>query len=342
MGIGTILIAVLVFGALIFFHELGHFIFAKLAGVRVNEFALGMGPTLFSLQRGDTRYALRLFPIGGFVAMEGEDEDSSDPRSFGNASMPGRISVMLAGSAMNLLLGLIILALLTTQQNALGSTVVAGFHESALSSAQLQVGDEILRVNGRRVRTDNDLSYELQRDRDGVMDMEVLRGGQRTILRDVTFEMMEVEEGIRVLILDFKVQGVPKTFWGVVRNSINWTGSLVKQVWGSLIDLITGRYGLNQLSGPVGVTTAIGTASSMGWRPLLMLVAFITVNLGVFNLLPLPALDGGRLLFLLLEAVRRKPLNPCWEGIVNAAGFMMLIGLVIFATFNDIVRLITG
>ena len=339
MTIWTIIIAILVFSALIFVHELGHFCACKLSGVRVNEFAIGMGPVIFKKTRGETQYALRLFPIGGFVAMEGEDEESGDPNSFGKASLWKRFAILLAGPVMNLVLGLFILVLLTSQQNMLGSTVVAGFYETSVSNSQLQVGDQILSVNGKRVRTDNDLSYQFQRDRDGVMDLEVLRGESKVLLRDVTFQMREVEEGIRILIIDFSVKGMPKTFFGVLGNAVNRTGSVVKEVWSSLTDLITGRYGLNQLSGPVGVTSAISQASHMGWQTLLGLVAFITVNLGVFNLLPLPALDGGRLMFLLIELVRRKPVNPRYEGVVNAVGFMLLIGLVIFATFNDLTRL---
>lgn len=340
MSIGTILLALVVFGVLIFVHELGHYLAARWAGVQVNEFALGMGPKVFSFTKGETRYSLRLLPLGGFCAMEGEDEDSYSAGSFNNAALPKRVVVMAAGAAMNLLLGLIILTILTTQLDRLGSTTVAGFKESAVSSSQLMSGDKILRLNNRRVWSDNDMIYEFMRDRDGVMDILVERQGEKVLLPGVAFQMRDLGEGMQGIYIDFTVYGVEKTVPGVIFNSINWTGSLVKQVWGSLIDLITGRYGLNQLSGPVGVTTAIGEVSSQGLRPLLMLVAFITVNLGVFNLLPLPALDGGRLIFLFLEAIRRKPINPKYEGVIHAVGFMLIMGLVIFATVNDVARLV--
>lgn len=340
MNAGTIIIAVIVFGALIFFHELGHFATAKLTGVRVNEFALGMGPAIFKFTKGETRYALRLFPLGGYCAFEGDDEESSDPRAFCNAQLWRRILIIVAGSLMNLLLGLILLGFLTTQQQSLGSTIVAGFHENSTSSRYLMEGDEILRVNNHRVYSDNDLVYEFMRDRDGVMEMQVLRGGEKLTLPNVTFQMRDVGDGAQAIFIDFKVRAVPKTVMGVVANSFNWTNSIVKQVWGSFIDLITGRYGINQLSGPVGVTSAIGQASSMGLRSLLLLVAFITVNLGVFNLLPLPALDGGRLIFLLIELVRRKPVSPKYEGLVHAVGFILLIGIMIIVTVNDVVRLV--
>jgi len=340
MNIGTILLALVVFGVLIFVHELGHFLAARWAGVRVNEFALGMGPAVFSITRGETKYSLRLLPLGGYCAMEGEDEDSYDAGSFNNAALPKRIVIMVAGAAMNLLLGLIILGVLTTQLDRLGSTTVAGFKDSSVSSSQLMANDKILRLNNRRVWSDNDMIYEFMRDRDGVMDILVERQGEKVLLPDVAFQMRDLGEGMQGIYIDFTVYGVEKTVPGVLFNSVNWTVSLVKQVWGSLIDLITGRYGLNQLSGPVGVTTAIGEVSSQGLRPLLMLVAFITVNLGVFNLLPLPALDGGRLVFLFLEAIRRKPINPKYEGVIHAVGFMLIMGLVIFATVNDVARLV--
>jgi len=340
MNIGTILLALVVFGVLIFVHELGHFLAARWAGVRVNEFALGMGPAVFSITRGETKYSLRLLPLGGYCAMEGEDEDTYDAGSFNNAALPKRIVIMVAGAAMNLLLGLIILGVLTTQLDRLGSTTVAGFKDSSVSSSQLMANDKILRLNNRRVWSDNDMIYEFMRDRDGVMDILVERQGEKVLLPNVAFQMRDLGEGMQGIYIDFTVYGVEKTVPGVLFNSVNWTVSLVKQVWGSLIDLITGRYGLNQLSGPVGVTTAIGEVSSQGLRPLLMLVAFITVNLGVFNLLPLPALDGGRLIFLFLEAIRRKPINPKYEGVIHAVGFMLIMGLVIFATVNDVARLV--
>jgi regulator of sigma E protease len=225
----------------------------------------------------------------------------------------------------------------------LGTTQVAAFAEDAVSSQQLQVEDTILKINGHRVRSDNDLKYELMRVRNGSAEMVVSRPGvEGNLTLDVPFRMNTVEgASTSIIYFDFQIYGVPPTFWGVVKNAFNWTGSYVKMVWGSMVDLVTGRFGFNDLSGPVGVTQAISEASSAGIQPFLSFVAFITVNLGVFNLLPIPALDGGRLLFLLVELVRRKPLNPKYEGYVNAAGFMLLIGLMIAVTFSDLVKLFT-
>lgn len=340
MNVVTILIAVLVFGLLIFIHELGHFLTAKWAGITVLEFAMGMGPKIFSFQRGDTTYSLRLFPVGGFCAMDEDNDENVSEGAFCNAPLYKRIAVIVAGSAMNIVLGIVILGILTTQLPLLGTTQVAIFGEDAVSNQYLQVGDEILKVNGSRVRTDNDLIYAFSRDRDGVMDMVALRNGEQITLTGVTFNMDEYEDGTKVVSLDFKVKGVEPTFWGRVRNTFNWTGSLIKQVWGSFTDLIVGRVSVKQMSGPVGVTTAIGQASSIGWKSLFLLVAFITLNLGVFNLLPLPAVDGGRLVFLLIELVRRKPIGARYEGVVHAVGFMLLIGLMVFVTVNDVIKLI--
>lgn len=339
-----VLIAVLMFGLLIFFHELGHFMTAKWAGIKVNEFAMGMGPTIWKRQKGETVYALRAFPIGGFCALEGDEEESSDTRAFGCAPLHKRMLVMIAGSFMNLLLGLIILGILSARQPLLGTTVIGRLAENSSSSAWLKQGDEILRINNHRVRTNNDVFYELLRDRDGVMDMQVARqtGGktETVLLKGVTFEMETLQDGIQAIAIDFSVQGVKPTFLGVVANSFNWTGSIIKQVWGGFVDIVTGRYGFNQLSGPVGVTSAIGQAAAVDWKSLVMLMAVITVNLGVFNLLPLPALDGGRIVFLLIEVVRRKPVNPRYEGIVHGVGFLLLMGLMIAVTVNDVAKLL--
>lgn len=339
MSIGTIILAILIFSVLIFVHELGHFIACRLSGISVNEFAIGMGPKLISRTRGETTYSIRAFPVGGFCAMEGEDEDSYDPHAFCNASLPRRFFVMVAGSVMNLLLGLILVGILSTQLTAFGSNVVGEFNEGAITNQQLQIDDQIIRMDGHRVRTLNDIDYELSRSRTGMMDIEVIRGGEKIVLKDVQFAMQNID-GVSFINMDFKVRRIEPSFGGVITNTFNWTRSLIKQVWGSFIDLITMRYTVNQMSGPVGVTTAISQATTMGWRSVMLLVSIITLNLGVFNLLPVPALDGGRLLFLIIEMVRRKPVNPRYEGLVHGIGFALLIALMVFVSINDVRKLI--
>lgn len=344
-----IIVALLVFSVLIFVHEMGHFIAAKRSGIKVNEFAMGMGPVLFQRQKGETMYSVRWFPIGGYCAMEGDDEDSEDAHAFGRAPLWKRMTVILAGSAMNLLLGLIILGMLSAglfsdRETLIGTTQIYGFHEKAVTNQWLQQGDTVKKINNHSVRTSNDMMYELSRDRDGIMDIVVERQladgtTESVLLPSVTFLMREVE-GVSVLTIDFTLLGVEPTFGRVFGNMFNWTGSIIKQVWGSFADLLTGRYSVNQVSGFVGVTGAITEAVKSGFDDLLMLTAFITINLGVFNLLPLPALDGGRFIFLLIEAVRRKPIQPRYEGLVHGIGFALLIALMIFVTFNDVAKIV--
>lgn len=337
-----IVLTILLFGVLIFIHEFGHFITAKLSGVRVNEFALGMGPVIWKFRKGETQYALRLFPIGGFVSMEGEDESSEEEGSFTKARIWNRILIIISGALMNLLLGFLLLLVVVSQQNAIGTTSIARFEDNATSSKMLQVDDQILKINGSSVHIDYDILYTMMRDSDGAVDMVVLRDKQKVTLEGVPFSTETMEDGTVTTTLDFKVYGKEKTVGSVLRQSFFYTGTVAKLVWTSLIDIVTGKFGINQLSGPVGVASAVGQASSMGLSSFLMLAAFITINLGVFNLLPVPALDGGRLLFLLIEAVRGKPINPKYEGYVHALGFILLIGLMVVVTFNDILRLFRG
>ncbi len=338
----TILLTVLVFGVIIFIHELGHFTTAKLTGIRVNEFALGMGPTIFKFYKGETKYALRLFPIGGFVSMEGEDEDSDDDHAFNRRPVWCRILVVVAGALMNLVLGFIVVLILTMNQDAIASRKIAVFDSAATSNSMLKTGDEILKINGTSIHIDYDIIFALVRDSDGKADFVVKRDGKDITLNGVPFPVEKNEELGQSIRLDFKVYPVQKTFTTVMRQSFFYSLTIGRIVWVSLLDLVTGRFGVQQLSGPIGVSKAIGQASAIGWEPVLSLVAFITINVGIFNLLPLPALDGGRLLFLLVEIIRRKPVNPKYEGYIHTAGFFLLILLMIFVTFNDIVRLFKG
>ncbi len=335
----TIVKTIIVLGFLIFFHELGHFVTAKLCGIKVNEFSLGMGPKLFGKRKGDTLYALRLLPIGGFVAMEGEDGESDDENSYMSKPKWKRAIVLVAGASMNLLLGLLILGGLTCGEQLIGTRIVAGFRDGATSSAMLCQYDEIKKINGHRVAIDNDIVFELVRDDDGLVDITVKRDGETVELRQVPFVMTEGEDGKKAITLDFTVYGVEKTFFGVIGHAFAWTGSVIKTVWVSLIELITGRYSISELSGPVGVATAVGQASSYGWDSLFLLIAYITVNLGVFNLLPFPALDGGKLALLLVELIRGKPLPKKYEAYINLAGFVILFGLMIIVTVSDVIKL---
>jgi len=339
----SILIAVLCFAVMLVFHELGHFLTAKWAGIKVNEFAVGMGPKLFSIKRGETAYSLRLFPIGAFVAMEGEDDGSEIPteRSFMACPVWKRILVTAAGAFMNILLGFILAVILTSGQELIGTPIIAGFSEGSSSAEYLKVDDRILAVNGEQVLIDNDIVYSLIRDPDGVVSMEVLRDGEKVKLDRMVFEMKDYE-GVSSIVLDFSVYGLEPTVWRVVEYSAGWTFALVKLAWHGFADLLKGTFTISQLSGPVGVTEVISEASSQSLDSLLFIVALVTVNLGVVNLLPLPALDGGRILFMLLEAIRGKPINQKVEGAIHNAGFILLILLMLYVTANDIMKLVSG
>lgn len=332
------MLAVVIFGVFIFVHELGHFLSAKAFNMKVNDFALGFGPAIFKFTRGETTYALRAFPLGGYVTIDGDDEESEDERAFPKQKLWKRVIVMAAGGIMNLALGFIVVVIVLNMQSALGTTTISNFQPNSVSSSVLQVNDEILKINGSNVNIDNDIVFGLVRDEDAVVNIKVQRGEEILDLQ-VPFQMSEGPDGVNSLYIDFTVFPLEKSFFSVLRSSWYYTGSIAKMVWVSIVDLVSGKFAVNQLSGPVGVTAVISQASSMGMRPLLMLVAFITINLGVFNLLPLPALDGGKLLFLAIEAIFRRPVPPKYENYVHTAGMVLLVGLMLFVTFNDVLKL---
>lgn len=345
-----IVIAILLFGLIIFIHEFGHFFMAKLSGIRVNEFAIGMGPTLLHFTKGETKYALRLFPIGGFCAMEGEDGESNDDGAFNRKPVWKRILVVIMGAVMNIIFGLVLMMIILGQQPAFASTQIAEFTKNAATqSAGLKAGDVFTSIDGYKIYGERDLNFALATANPESTDIEVLRGGKKITFENVKFNTKEAD-GKKILALDFYVAPIPKNVGTLITQSTQETVSTVRMVWYSLLGLLTGKYGFNDVAGPVGAANAIGEAASIGlqqsfmaaFNNILMMMMIITVNLGVVNLLPLPALDGGRLVFLIVEGIRRKPVNPKYEGWVNAAGFCLLIGLMVIITFSDILRLVTG
>lgn len=345
-----IIIAVLLFGFMIFIHEFGHFFTAKLSGIRVNEFALGMGPTLFHFQRGETKYSLRALPIGGFCAMEGEDEESSDDRAFNRKPVWKRILVVVMGAVMNVLLGLVLMMVLLGQKPMFNSTTISQFYPgSALQQAGLREGDEFVSVDRYRILGDKDLSFALATANPDSVDIQIMRNGKPVSYDNVKFNSRSVD-GKKVVTLDFYVRPIAKNFGTLITKSVQDTVSTVRMVWYSVVGLVTGKFGFNDLAGPIGTAKAISEAASIGLQQnflaalnnILYMMMLITVNLGVVNLLPLPALDGGKLLFLVVEGIRRKPLNQKYEGWVNAVGFCLLMVLMVVVAYSDILRLITG
>ena len=335
-------VAVLAFVLLIIIHELGHFILAKLNGVKVNEFAVGFGPKLFKFQKGETLYSVNLIPLGGFCAMEGEDSESDNDRAFCNKAAWRRFTIVAAGAVFNIVLGVILVAVSLIPGKLFGTNIVAKFDENALSvQTGLAEKDEIIKIDGRRVFTNYDLQYALTGVDDGTVDMVVVRNGENVELKGVQFETFE-ENGVKYLKRDFWVYGKEKSFWNFVKQTGLETLSYVRVVWFSLIDLICGKFGLNAVSGPVGVTVAIGTVAKQNLFNLFPIMALITINLGIFNLLPVPALDGGRLMFIIYEMIFKKPVPQKKEALVHAVGIAILFAFMIFITLKDIWSLIVG
>lgn len=346
-----IIVAILVFGIIIIIHELGHFTVAKLCGIKVNEFAIGMGPKIVSWGKNETKYSLRALPIGGYVAMEGEDDDSSDPRAFRHRKVWQRLLVVLAGAFMNLVLGFVILVIITATSDAIVSTTVAQFYEEDATShlTGLEVGDKIVSVNGMKVYTDTDISYQFQIDEDMSFEMTVIRDGEKVTLPDVRFDSVVNEDGSRSLVIDFIVVGEKVTPLSTLSYSARKFVSVARTIWLSLADLLRGRYSVNDLWGPVGIISIIGdvvgtTEQGIAFGEMLAnlgsLMVFITINVGIFNLLPIPALDGARAVFLIIEGIRRKPVKPEHEGMVHLIGMAALLLLIVVVTVSDVIKLL--
>ncbi len=353
----TILLTILAFGTLIFIHELGHFLFARLFRVTVNEFSIGMGPRLFSWvsKKSGIKYSIAAFPIGGFVAMAGEErpegdeqcEVKDDPNSFDKKPAWQRFIITVAGAFVNIFAGFIAMIVVTSVVTR-GSTVVGAFYTdeeckeigiTVSSDEYLKVNDEIIKINGKRTPIYESLRYEVMRRGNGPVDVTVIRDGEEITLHNVYFPIQS-SEGELFGMLDFRVYAKEKTFFGVLSDSWQNLWLNVRMVWESIFDLISGRYSLGAVSGPVGISSALGEAASYGMMSFLNLVAIISINLGVMNLLPIPALDGGRLLTILVEMIFRKKLPPRIENIINAVGLILLLTLSVIIMFKDVFQLI--
>ena len=459
--IALIIIGVLLFEFIIFAHEFGHFITAKKSGVQVNEFALGMGPKLFGFKKGETQYSLRLFPVGGYCAMEGEDQESDNPRAFTNAKVWKRMIIIVAGAFMNFVVGILLMFIVLVQQPYFESTIISSFSPNAFTaSSGLQTGDKIVGINGYSIWNTKDLQCAIQTlqcsdvDPDSLAvykedcanlpvktfielvnneekyygekltdeeynelyrilnenaaaiqaaaakeeaydaakksidalyafkdlakteeytypeiekrderirytaDVEVERDGEKITLEGVQFYTeYKTEEAAKekntketVVRYDFSVEPLEKNFGTVIGQTFSQTASLAKTVWQSLIMLVQGRFSFTDLSGPVGITRAVSMVASEGLKinfmsavnNIIFIMALITVNLGVVNLLPFPALDGGRFVMLLIEAIIRRPLPRKFEYIVNGVGLALLLLFIAVISVKDIWQLITG
>ena len=364
--------ALLIFGVIVVIHEWGHFIVAKLVGIQVNEFAIGMGPKLFGWGKKETKYSVRAFPIGGFCAMEGEDaagggevaasEEPNEtvkqnPRAFCNKKVWQRTLVVVAGATMNLLLGFLLLLVyfgvctlpLDDGKVYYASTTVSQLPETAVSyQSGLREGDTFLKIDGKTVFTIMDLQSLLQDSDDGTFEILVQRDGKELLLPAVNFKREPLENGGYRLEYDFYVKGIPQTALSTVTQAAKTECSIAVMVWRSLGNMLTGKYGLNELSGPVGTVDVIGdvvtdAVAEERWQDglanVLRLMTLLPVNVGVFTLLPFPALDGGRLQFILWEGITRKPVPQKYEGWIHAAGMVLLLLLIVVVTFSDVFKL---
>ena len=312
-----IILAIFAFGILIFVHELGHFLVAKACGVKVTEFAMGMGPRLVSFERGETTYSVRALPVGGFCAMEGEEEHSDDPRAFNNQSVPKRLAILIAGSFMNFLLGFVLLLILYAPSQGFASTVIADFFPDCPYANTLQAGDRIVRINGEKIYFTSNFSEFLALDEDGNVDMELRRNGQKVILKDFHIVPVPYDDGNGGTVMKYGIYFDVEE--GNLANTVkySWLNCLdfVRMVRMGLSQLIHGKASMSDMTGVVGIVDIINETgqsaptTAQGLENVIYLVAFIAVNLSVMNMLPIPALDGGHIVTLLLAKGYEK-LSP--------------------------------
>ncbi len=373
------IIAILFFGVIIALHEFGHFITAKLFKVRVNEFAIGMGPALFKKRPGtkikffhqilkenklkkknqeeeddetpiryegsaETEYSLRILPIGGYCALEGENGDSEDAAAFSSKKPWKRFIILAAGATLNILLGLLLISVMLFIDGSVLTNEISYVSPAVEQSEEsLQVGDKIIKIDDTRVFSTRDLSYCLfyRTDADGA-DITVKRNNEIITVNNFLFDDSENAEATYFAITEEDI-----SFLNCGIHSVRECMAMGKLVFLSLIDMFSGQYGLDDLSGPIGTVNIVAEATTTAvadkdYSGILFLLAFITVNIGIVNLMPLPALDGGRLFFVLIEMIIRKPVPQKFEAIVHAVGMILLLALMALISFNDIKNLIVN
>lgn len=379
----TAIVTILIFLVLISLHEFGHFVAAKLSGVGVFEFSIGMGPAILKKQKGETLYSLRAFPIGGYCKLEGEDEGSGGESAFVNQKLWKRFVVIVAGALLNVILGFVIFLILVSMNDTVTTTKVGTIDQRAyIAESGIEQGDKIVGINGHKIGFYNDIAYYLEDiNSKEEITVTVKRNGQKSEFsfmpsyekREVTYnedgaEVITSVNGVReqsYIVYDEEEKSLYSEYVGkssqseryilgfapaveslTVSNALaeakSYTFFVIKLVYDALGELFTGKTGINEFSGPVGVAAAVDTAvhtKGYGLQNVLNLVAMLTINLGVFNLLPIPALDGGRLLFLLWELVTRRPVPPEKEGTVHAIGMILLLLFAAVILFNDILKL---
>lgn len=333
-----IVLAVVLFLLLIVFHEFGHFIVAKKSGIKVNEFAVGMGPLIYSMEKGETTYSFRAIPIGGYCAMEGEDDESSDPRSFDNAPASKRFLTILAGPVANLIIAVLVFTIVGVIGGVVTTEVSDFIEDSPAKAAGIEKGDEILKINDQVIDDFNDISKvvnDFYKDKDFDKEITVLakRNG-----KDLDFAFKPKVDGENTYIGIIPARRTPG-FFEAIGLGFKETGRNVKMIFTILGRLFTGKLAFGALSGPVGVLKELGNQAQNGLASLLYFLAYISVNLAVFNLLPIPALDGSKLLTSGIEIITGKKINKKLEEKITMVGFFILLGLILVVSIKDIVNL---
>lgn len=343
----TLIYFILILGLIVLIHEFGHYFFAKRAGIYVYEFSIGMGPRIFKWTRknDETEYSIRLIPIGGFVQMAGEEiEDDPDvPKNmkFTTKTFGQKFMTVIAGIMNNFLLAIVLLFLFALFNGAPQNKAIIGDISKGTSAytSGLKKGDRVLTVNGKKADTSDIFALELQVNIGKKVTLGVDRDGK---FHEITLKAKKVkEDGKEVYRYGFQITDeVKKGFFESIIYAITKTISLLHQMVLTIFYLVTGSLGLKSFSGPIGIYNIVGLASASGFWSLVSLTALLSVNVGFINLLPLPAFDGGRLLFIIIEKISGKKVNPKLENTIHAIGFFLLMALMLLITYNDIIRLI--
>lgn len=327
----TVILGILLFLFLIFPHELGHFLMARAVGVKVNEFAFGMGPAIWKKQGKETLYSVRLLPVGGYCAMEGEDKDSDDERAFNKKSPGAKILVLAAGAAMNVLIAVVVMSGIMFATGEATNVIDKVVKDSPAAAAGIEHGDRIVDAGGKKIGNWYDF-HESMRGQKKPFKLTVERKGERK-----TFSVTPKKEKGRYVIGVSAV--VEKNLFKSVARGAKSTWILTGRMYAGLKDLVTGKVAVKEVTGPVGMIGLVHQTTSRGLTPFFYLLVFISLNLAIFNLLPFPALDGGRIIFVIIRMVTGKAITDRQENMVHGAGMVLLLTLMVFATWNDLVRL---